>query len=864
MQRELGIHLEQLVKQHMASGMSESEARMLARREFGSLEATKENCRDTRRMNWIEDLRRDLGYALRSMGRAPQYTVVAILSLALAIGANTAIFSLVNTLMLRDLRVANRHELFEIGRAPNSQGNFSYPLYERLRDQSMVFSGVLTMSSGTLQATVEHAARQPAGRYVSWNFFEVLGVSPVIGRLLSSADDRLDPAEESTLTVIGHGLWQRDFGGEPDVIGKTLRIDGVPFTIVGVLSPKFDGLVAGRADDFYIPMASEPRLRRQSWLDNHHFNWLKVVGRLKPHASQEAAKAELDVIFGRFIEDFDFRITEAGAGRLTIEPAHAGLSELRREYARPVLLLMGAVGFVLLIACGNVVNLLLARGMARRREISLRLAMGASRGRLIRQLLTESAMLGLIGGALGLVFAAWCVRVPAAFVADGDPTISLGIVPDSAVLLFTASISLGSALLAGLAPAVRLSRANLGEAMHGARTANLTRAVALWSRASIAIQVAFSLLLLTGASLLVTSLRNLRTFDAGFDREQVLMIGLNPAKGGYTPGDRLLAYYRQVLETARNIPGVRAAGLSFITPISGSGVDLSFGLEGKPRDPDGTVYVNDVSGGYFTAMGITLLLGRDFSAQDGPDSSRVAIINDALARRYFQGQNPIGQRVRLGAQSGLEIIGVVENAKYVSLREEDHPTAYVHALQKRDRGALTLSVKMAGDPLSLAPAIQREVQAVAAAAPVAQAKTLSAQIDRSLVKERLMTRLLGLFAGLALLLALVGLYGVLGYTVTRRTNEIGVRFALGATRGAVMWSVLSDSSKLVAMGVAIGVPAALALTRLLSSLLYGVAPTDPWALSGVVLCLFFVALAAASLPAWRASRVDPLVALRCE
>lgn len=502
--------------------------------------------------------------------------------------------------------------------------------------------------------------------------------------------------------------------------------------------------------------------------------------------------------------------------------------------------------------------------MARRREIGLRLAIGASRGRLVRQLLTESAALGLIGGAAGFAFATWGTRVIAAFIADGDPTIVFDIAPDGRVLLFTGVISLGSALLAGMAPALRAARTNVMPGMRDdVRTLNVSRTATFATRALIAAQVALSLLLLAGASLLVTSLRNLRTFDPGFDREHVLKMGLNPGRGGYT-GDRRLAYYRQVLERARNTPGVRAAALSMMTPISGGSVDQSFGVEGRPREPGAMVFVNHVSDRYFVTMGTPLLLGRDFTPQDGPDSTPVAVINEAVARRYFKTESPIGQRVRLGRLEGLEIVGVVANAKYVSLRDEDPPTVYVHALQKRDTGGLTLSVKTTGKPVGVAPTIRREVQAVAPTVPVTQASLLTAQINRSLVKERLMARILSAFAAMALLLAAVGLYGVIGYAVTRRTNEIGIRLALGAPRGTVLRSVLLESWTVVAIGVAIGVPAALSLTRLLSSLLYGVTPTDPWVLTSAVACLFVVALVAASRPAWRASRVDPLVALRYE
>ncbi len=617
-------------------------------------------------------------------------------------------------------------------------------------------------------------------------------------------------------------------------------------------------------------MASEPRIRRRSWLNNRDFNWLSIVGRLKPGTSREAAKGNLDVIFARFLEDFAPSVSNIEerrrilAHRLTVESARAGLSAPRREFSKPVLLLMGAVSLVLLIACANVVNLLLARGMARRREIGLRLAIGASRGRLVRQLLTESAALGLIGGALGLAFATWGTRLIGRLMADGDPAISFDIAPDGRILFFTAVISLGSALLAGIVPAVRVSRTNVSPDIRSdARTLHVSRPVSLWSRSSIAAQVALSLLLLAGASLLVTSLRNLRTFDAGFDREHVLLMGLNPAKAGYT-GDRCLAYYRQVLDRARNTPGIRAAGLSLITPISGGGVDLPLGVEGQPLESGPIVYVNRVSDGYFAAMGTTLLLGRDFAPADGPGSTSVAVINDALARRYFKNGSPIGRRVRLGNQEGLEVVGVVANAKYLSLREEDHPTIYVHALQRDEAWGLTLAARTSEDPSRFASVLPREVQAVAGIVPVGQVSTLSAQIDRSLVKERLMTRILGGFAALALLLAAVGLYGVLGYAVTRRTNEIGIRLALGSPRGRVLWSVVRESWTLVAVGVVVGVPAAMALTRLLSSLLYGVTPWDPWVLGGAVACLFVVALVAGIGPAWRAVRVDPLVALREE
>jgi predicted permease len=832
--------------------------------DLGGIDRAKEEYRDALGTTFLDILVQDLRYAFRTMLGNRAFTLVAVLSLALAIGANTAVFSLVDVLMLRDLPVARPNELVEVGRATQgSLGNLSYPLYERVRDHNTVFDGVIAVSNVTVQATVADAAVQPFGRFVSENFFAVLGMPPGLGRMLSAAD-------EPMVTVITHRLWQRGFGGDTAVVGKTLMIRGLPFKIVGVLPLSFEGLIVGRPDDFYIPMTSEPRLTRVSLLNNPASNWLKVVGRVKTTVSRDVARANVDVIFAAYIEENVSRIADASrqreirSWRLVIESAKTGLAGPRQEFSQPVLLLMGAVSLVLLIACANVAGLLLTRGMARKREIGIRLAIGASRRRLVQQLLTEAAALGIIGGAIGFALANWGTRIIALFIADGDPAISFDITPDARVLLFTCIISIGSALLAGLVPAFRAAQTNVTPAMQqDGRGLSRSKPLTLWSRALTSAQVALSLLLLTGASLLVTSLRNLHQFDAGFDRDNVLLIGLNPAGGGYA-GERRLDYYRQVLERIRNIPAVQAAGLSLITPIGGGAVDLSFAVEGRPREPGAVVYVNDVSDGYFAAMGTRVLMGHEFRPLDRSGSTAVAVVNEALSRRYFKNENPIGRRVQVGNRGTIEIVGVVANAKYLTLREEDYPTVYVNAFQSAEAWGLTLAVQTAGDPDTLAPTIRREVQAVAPAVPIASGSSFASVIDRSLVKERLVTRILGFFAVLAVLLTSVGLYGVLAYSVTRRTSEFGIRIALGAPRRAVLWAVVRESWMLVATGVVMGVPAALSFTRPLSSLLFGVTPTDTWILSGAIVCLFAVAAVAAAQPAWRALRVDPVVALRHE
>jgi putative ABC transport system permease protein len=864
---ELRGHLERLIEGNLAAGMSPADARVAALREFGNVAQAQEQCRDARGVGLIEDLVRDVRYGIRTLHASPGFTTVAVLSLALGIGANTAIFSLVNALMLRSVPVADPQQLVEIGRITQygRGGSFSYPIYQRLRDGNAVFSGTLAISNSTIRTT-GGAEDLPIGRFVSGNFFDVLGISPQFGRLLRTDDDRADG--EPTVAVIGYGFWQRAFGGTPDAIGRSITIEAVPFTIVGVLPPAFEGLHGGRRVDFLIPFASEPRVRKQSWLDKGDFNWVSIVGRLKPDTSLATAQANLDPLFAAFLDNFAATLRDPDdqarmrSHRLTLESARAELSHLRRQFSQPVLLLMAAVTLVLLIACANVVNLLLSRGVTRQREISLRLAIGAGPGRVVRQLLTESALLGIMGGTLGLLVAAWGTPPLIATIAEGDRELFLDVAPDACVLAFTAIVSLGAALIAGAAPALRAARTTISSSIQGdARVLHISRTSTRWSRSLIAAQVALSLLLLTGASLIMASLRNLRTLDAGFDRDRVLFVGVNPAKAGYA-GDRLVQYYRQLLDRVRSVPGVSTASLSFIAPVSGGGVDLPLAVEGRTGEPRAAVYVHSVVEDYFATLGTRLVLGRDFNRTDGRGSAPVAVINEALAQRYFHSESPIGRRVQLGAGAGVEIIGVVANAKYLTLREPGHPTIYVHALQNREIGALMVTVRTAGDPMAFAQAVRSAAQALATEVPVGRAETLSAQVNRSLVNERLVARLLGAFAALALLLASVGLYGVLGYAVARRTNEIGIRLALGAARRTVLWSVLRESWRMVAVGAVAGVLASLWLTRSLSSLLYGIEPTDPLIIAGAMLCLFVVALIAALLPAWRAARVDPVVALR--
>jgi predicted permease len=865
---ELRATFDLFVDEQIQKGVEPAEARRLAAMQLGRAESIATQVRETRAGAGLDTLWQDLRFGTRLLRRTPLFTFTALLSLAIGIGATTTIFSLVNALLLRDVRVAAPRQLVELWRTTQfgSGTAYSYPAYERLRDENTVFSGVLAMAKNPMAASTVSGSRA-GGRLVSGNFFDVLGLTPLAGRLLSPRDDRPDAPEGSAVAVLSHRFWLREFGGGADALGRVIRIGDVPFTIVGIAPAGFDDIAVGRPADFFIPMGSEPLVRQNSLLRSPPSSWLGIVGRLKPGVTSEAARANLDPIFARFMADMARETPDPEAQqrlraqRLLVQSASNGVSDVRRDFSRPLLLLMGAVTLVLVIACTNVVNLLLSRGVTRRREIALRLAIGAGQARVIRQLLTESALLGAVGAALGLFVAAWGAPLALSLVTQGGTPIDLDVAPDRRILFFTAAVAIGASLLAGVFPAVRTARADLTPAFQAnPRSLSVTRESTRWGHALIAAQVALSLLLVAGASLLIVTLRNIRGFHPGFEAGQVLLLTLDPSRVGYT-SERLTQYYRDVLTLARTVPGVRAASLSKITPISGGGIDLPITIEGQPREPGVMVNANRMSEGFFATMTIPMLLGRDFVPEDA-GRGRV-IVNEALVQRYFKEENPIGRRFMLMGPMPLEIVGVAANSKYYTLRDRDKPTVYLYGLDG-DSGNVTLSVRTAGEPMAFATAIRARVESVAASVPITPARTLSSQVDRSLVNERLIARLLSAFAILALILAAVGLYGVLGYSVERRTGEIGLRLALGATRGGVLRSVLRQSATVVAIGSSVGVAATQLLKRPLSGLLYGVTTSDPAVLTLAAACLFIVAMAAAAVPAWRAARVDPLVALRQE
>ena len=858
-----GAHAE-LTEEYVRQGMTSDAARRAATLALGHTHVVSERIRDERTGAFLDRFVLDVRYGARLLRRNPLFSATAILSFALGIGANTTIFSLVNALLLRELRVSHPEQLVEIGNTiPGGRGtSFAYPTYEAIRDESTAFTGVFAIAKNTVSGALDQTGDDPIGRFVSGNFFDVLGVKARIGRVLTPADDAAGAAGSA---VISHGLWRRAFRGDRATVGATLRVDHEHFTIVGVLPAEFDDPLIGRPTDFYLAAGVEPRLRRDhSALRNNSARWVGIVGRLGPGVTMDQATANLGPVFSRVMNRLAEIDPKPGlrerllAQKPWLESASTGLSDLRRDFSRTVLLLMSAVSVVLLIATVNVVNLLLARGVARRREFALRLAIGATRGRLIRQLLTESLLLGLAAGVLALPIAAFGAPVLVALVSYGSTTpIVLNVEPDRRVLVFTATLAVISTLVAGIWPAWRAARGSVAPLAYGdTRTLSLTRSSTLWGRALIAAQVALSLLLVVGAILQVATLRNLRGLDPGFDPAHVLLYRLDSSRTDLSD-EKKLQYYRNVLDRVRAMPGVNAASLSIITPLSGSGMDIEASVEKGAGGPCASGSANVVSEGFFATMDTPILLGRDFVPRETG-----VVINDALAQRCFPGVSPIGRRITVRGDEEFDIVGVVANAKYASLREADTPTVYTNGTPPSEP-RLTLAVRTTGDSANLAQAIRKEVQSIAPV-PVSQARTLAIQFERSIVTERLVVRLLVAFAALALLLAAVGLYGVLGHHVARRIPEIGVRVALGATRGTILRSVMRESWIAVVAGSVVGVPLAVLLSGALDTLLFQVNSWDSRVLLAAVSCVLLVATAAAGVPAWRASRVDPMVALRQE
>ncbi|MGH9767723.1 MAG: ABC transporter permease [Blastocatellia bacterium] len=859
-------------------------------------------CLQPRRLE--DEMFQDLRFGARMLLKSPNFTLIAALSLALGIGANTAIFSLINVALLKTLPVKDPRQLvFFMVAGPQGTGTgFSYPLLEQFNRNNHSFTGIIAANTaGRMRLTEPGAGAQvemvQAGR-VSGNFFSELGVGAVAGRTLTEDDDK--PAGAQPVAVISYNFWKRRFGLDPGVVGRKITLDDFPFTIVGVAPPGFFGIEVGSNTDLWWPIQMTPQVipGNQSLNDSGH-RWLYLMARLKPGVNVEQARAEMDAVFRQDLNEIEperlASLTPAQRRNyfernIKLEAGGVGFTWLRERIKQPLLILMTVVGLTLLIACANVANLLLARAAGRRKEIAVRLALGAGRFRLIRQLLTESLLLAALSGALGLLIAQWGARLLLTYQPQ-EQTATFDLAPDAAVLAFTLAVSLLTSLLFGLAPALGATRLDLTSSLKDAAGVGAGRSRLTPHKLLIVTQVALSLFLLVGAGLFIRSLRNLRNLDAGFDRENVTLFSLN-TPGGYTLAQRI-NLFQQTLKRLEALPGARAASLASFSLLSGAGSNSNIVVEGYANGPDEDMDCHRlwVGPNYFATMGIPLLQGRDFGPHelqpqggllaDQPAASQTphpnatpgapiaAIINQTMARRFFRDGNPLGRRfrVRNGPLQGIsiEVIGVIKDAKYYNLREQTPPTYYLSFFQRPRKGEVpTMLLRSFADPASTTMAIRRVARELDPQAQILNLRTMNEVVDRSLLQERFVAQLGGFFSLFALLLASIGLYGVMSYGAARRTREIGIRMALGARAADVIRLVLRETMLLVGAGVIIGLGAAFAATRLVASLLFGLSPTDPLTVTLAALLMFAVAALAGYLPARRASCVDPMTALRHE
>ena len=832
----------------------------------------------------MNDLVQELRFALRTLGKNPGFTSVVVLVLALGIGANTAIFGLIDQLLVRSLPVKDPERLVVLDApGPYSGGTHnnsetltpvSHPMFEALRDRNEVFSGVLARFATSAHVSAGDTTERVRADLVSGRFFTILGVGPALGRVLAPEDD-VQPGGHPVL-VLGHGFWERRFASDPRVVGSTLVVNGHPMTVVGVAERGFHGVEVGDSVDVYIPLMMQaqvlPTWRRG--LGDWRTRWLTPIARLKDGMSKEQARAGANALYRQLLqEDLEtvtsnsesFRERFAQKELLLLEGGR-GVSSLRHQSRTPLLVLMGMVGLVLLIACANAANLLLARASARRREIALRIALGASRMRLVRQLLIESMLLAVGGGALGTIFAIWTGDALLRSLPYENATRVFAAEPDLRVALFTFLLSLATGLVFGAAPALQATHPAVAPTLKNEAGTLVSRSSGRFRRGLVVAQVALSLLLLIGAGLFVRSLSNLAAIDPGFAPERLLTFSVNPSLNGYDLGRRMETLARIQQEIAA-MPGVRSLSLAEVGLMTSSNASSTVKVEGyeakegEDMNPD----LNGVGPEFFATLGIPLLSGRDFSEADGLEAPRVAVVNEKFARYFFGDSDPLGRRFSFNREKiPITIVGVAGNGKSMSLREEPDRFVYLPYTQSTDLGSITFYVRTEVAPEALAAPVRGAVGRVDAALPVTDLKTMTRQIQESLFVERMVMSLSVAFGGLATLLAAIGLYGLLSYTVAMRTRELGIRVALGAERKELLLLVLREVALLALLGIGIGFPAALAFGRVLESELYGLSARDPMAIGLATLALLATAALAGYIPAARASNVDPMVALRQE
>jgi predicted permease len=840
---------------------------------------------------------RDLNFALRTLRRTPGFTLVAVLTLALGIGANTAIFTLLNQVLLRLLPVKDPHSLVMLTMRGKHYGSnwgsnaISYPMYKDFLAHNEVFSGMTARFPIYASVTVGNSSERVKAELVSGTYFDVLGVTTAIGRTITPDDDKTKDGHP--LVVLSYNYWRDKFGARPDVLGSTILVNNNKMTIIGVAQAGFDGVELSDPPSIFVPMMMQVEMLpgNKDMLTNRRNRWVNVFGRLKPGVTAEKAKASLQPFMHSMLEmevkGEAFRNASPYDREqflkcwMDVIPGSQGRQNVQRGLSTPLWVLMATTGMVLLIACANIANLLLARATRRQKEMAIRLAIGATRGRIISQLLIEMLVLAMTGGVLGLILAFWADKALMSIYLPADSArLNITTSPDLKVLLFTFGVSALTALAFGLVPALQTTKPNVGTVLKDEASAVVGSGNKGLRKSLVVVQVALSLLLLIGAGLFLRSLENLSQLGPGFNASRLIGFEIDPTMTGYTE-ERTKVAFRDLTESLKYLPGVESVGLASMRILENDEWDSSMTVEGyNPDKPDDRAepYMNSISPNYFATLGVPIVAGREFTTADtrevkhgnDADDFRPAtiMINEAFARKFFPGRDPIGRHLGFGSDPGtktdMEVIGVVKDIKYTNLRDEIPPQAYIPYLASRGGGGMTVYVRTAADPHAMMNLLREKVRDLDANIPIFDMRTTDDQIQNSLSAERMIASLSTVFGLLATMLAAVGLYGLMAYNVVQRTREIGIRMALGAAQRDVVWMVMRDVLILVGIGIGVGVPVAIALTSIVRSQLYGLTGHDPFTLVIATVGLAFVALAAGYIPAIRASRLDPMRALRYE
>ena len=897
MDEELVFHFDALVQELEDRGVSPDEARRQARLRFGNPDSISERTHVAGSFAWESGFH-DLRYALRILKKNRILTAVVVISLALGIGANVSIFTVMNAVMMRMLPVREPERLVALSTVskaeffpekymhdyeggvttdPKTQlavgSSISTPSYESIKSRNTVFDQTFAFEANDEEVNVglEGRAEPAKVQAVSGNFFDGLGVVPVLGRVIAQYDE---PSSSPLVAVVSYKFWTNQLSSDRSALGKTVTMNGMSVQVVGVAPPEFFGMDPSVAPDFWVPLSfvREQAKRREGFdddLDSKFVWWLRVIGRLKPQVSKQEAEAEVSVLFAQTIGATDAAPGDVKVPRLVLQDAKSGLNDLRERYSKSLWLLTAMVGVVLLIACANVAALLLARATARQREVATRMSLGARRWRVVRQLLTESLVLSLAGGLAGLVLSHWLTQFLLRLLDSSRDPIGLKVHVDPLVLAFALTISVLSGVLFGLAPALRATSTGLAPMLkQSASVTSFSGRRFQFGKLLVAVQVALCVLLLVTAGLLVRTLKRLQNVNLGFNKDRIVTFIVRPGMNGYKD-PALVSYYQELLRRLQGLPGVHSATYSQYGPI-GEGMSSSITkVEGYTDPEKGAQYYRHVVGnGYFETLQIPVLIGRSFIGQDTQATKHVVIVNEAAVKKIFRGDNPIGRQMVMGSRkspNACEVVGVVRDVRYAQIREDVPPTVYYPLEQMQYMPwQVSFLVRAEGDPQSIYRAIDSTVLSLNPNVPVVALRSEETVVNRSLYMERTFATLSTAFGAVGLLLACVGLYGTIAYAVAQRTNEIGVRLALGAGREKIMAMVLREASTVVVLGLALGLPAAWLATGLLKSQLYGLSPHDGWTLTGAIASILLVTLAAGFVPARRASRIDPMVALRYE